>query len=292
MSKSLQFRTPISASCSTSPMPISFHSHQEYEIYYFHTGRCSYIIGDQIYELAPGDLILMNGMVLHSPKADPTTLYKRTTVHFHPQYAAKLLGLGFRLPLLRPFENLKNTRLSLSKDEQAIIEPLLGRMCALCRQPDDPWAHDLLLATFLTLLTEMYRFTRQPSRPGGPDMSIKQQNVQRMIAYLEEHYPEELTLEQISAHMRLNKYHLSKIFKEVTGSTLFDYLYQRRINQAKVLFTLNPERPVTEVAYETGFKYPSHFSRYFKAFTGIGPDAYRKAIRDPKAGSSLTGQLQ
>lgn len=286
-----QFHLPISAGCAISPMPVSFHSHHEYEIYYFYSGKCSYIIGDQIYELAPGDLILMNGMVLHTPKADPTTLYKRTTVHFHPQYAARLFGFGFSLPLLRPFENLKNTRLSLSPEERAIIEPLLDRMIILFEQREDPWAHDRFLASFLELLTEIYRFTRQPTRPGGAEMSVKQQNVQRMIAYLEEHYTEDLNLEGISSHMRLNKYHLSKIFKEVTGSTIFDYLYQRRINQAKVLFTLDPERPVTEVAYETGFKYPSHFSRYFKAFTGISPDAYRKSMQEPKGYPSLSEPL-
>jgi len=292
MAQSAQFRLPIEATCSDNPMPICFHSHYEYEIYYFRSGKCRYIIGDQIYELTPGDLILMNGMVLHSPKADPSMLYKRMIVHFDPQYAARLFGCGFSLPLLSPFENLNNTRLSLSPEEQAVIEPLLERMCALHPQLDRPLAHDRFLALFLTLLTEIHGFTGRRDRRSGTEPSVKEQNVERIISYLEENIARDLTLNEISSHLRLNKYHLSKTFKEVTGSTIFEYLYHRRINQAKVLFTLDPERPVTEVAYETGFKYPSHFSRYFKAFTGLSPDAYRKSVRDPRDRPAALGPLQ
>lgn len=279
MTPSLQFRQPITVGCSENPMPVSFHSHHEYEIYYFQAGRCRYVIGDQIFDMAPGDLILMNGMVLHTPKADPSTLYKRTTVHFHPQYAAGLIAGGFSLPLLAPFENLNNTRLSLSSEEQAVIEPLLAKLCELSDRLGDPLAHDRFLAAFVTLLTEIYGFTCRLDRKNGGEPNVKEQNVRRVISFLEENITRELTLDEIGAHLRLNKYYLSKTFKEVTGSTIFEYLYHRRINQAKVLFTLDPERAVTEVAYETGFKYPSHFTRHFKAFTGQSPDAYRKSLQ-------------
>lgn len=269
------FQLPLTAGWSNSQIDLGFHSHLDYEIYYFHSGKCHYIIGDQIHYLEPGDLILMDGMTLHCPKADPNSEYQRTVVHFNPQFVKNLLRPPFSLPLLRPFEELHNVRISLSMAERERVEPMLARLCELFRASDS-LSHDRYLVQFLELLTELYAISSRPldDKPVYP--GVKEQNVQRLIAYLEQHYTEDLDLDTLSDYMHLNKYHLVKIFKEITGITIFSYLYQRRINQAKVMLTLTPDKPVTEVAYEVGFKYPSHFSRLFKAFTGAAPDAFRK----------------
>ncbi|MBC8080798.1 MAG: helix-turn-helix transcriptional regulator [Gorillibacterium sp.] len=280
------FHLPMTAGCSNTPINIGFHSHLEYEIYYFHTGKCHYIIGDKIHYLRPGDLILMNGMTLHCPIADPNSEYRRTVVHFDPQFVQGLLRPPFNLHLLRPFEELHNVCISLGPEEQSRIEPILTRMCQLFQQ-SDPLSHDRFLVQFLALLTELYEISTRPLVNKTISPGIKEQNVQRLISYLEQHYTEDIDLEEISHYMHLNKYHLVKIFKEITGITIFAFLYQRRINQAKVMLTLTPNKSITEIAYEVGFKYPSHFSRLFKAYTGSAPDTFRKKQsewKDPFSG--------
>lgn len=269
---------PIEAMYNTSQIPTDFHSHLEYEIYYFHSGKCKLLIGDSIYELAPGNLILMNGMTLHYPSIDNRYEYCRTVVHFDPAFASGLFQPPFLVPLLLPFEKQTNRLIALRPEEQARIEPLLERLCLL-RHKDDALSHDRLILCFQELLLLIYEFAHmasygQASSPG----SIKHQNVQKLISYIEEHYREDLQLDDVASHMHLNKHYLVKIFKETTGITLFHYLYQRRINQAKMLFTMNPDRSITETAFEVGFKYISHFSQTFKKFTGQSPDEYRKGI--------------
>lgn len=64
------------------PIHFVFHSHDQYEIYYFHEGKCNYLIGDRIYVLEPGDLILMDGMTLHCPKIEKGAKYVRSFIHF------------------------------------------------------------------------------------------------------------------------------------------------------------------------------------------------------------------
>ncbi|MFC4779536.1 AraC family transcriptional regulator [Paenibacillus sp. GCM10023252] len=271
-------RKPIEAMYNTSQIPTDFHSHLQYEIYYFHSGKCNYLIGDRIFELKPGDLILMNGMTLHCPRVDTREEYCRTIVHFEPSFVEGLLGPPFKLPLLAPFETHMNQRLSLSEEDRAQIEPLLERMCLL-HSRHDALSHDRLVAGLLELLMLIYEIADKPQSSSGAQPGVKQQNVQALISYIEEHYREELTLEDLAQHMHLNKHYIVKIFKETTGITLFHYLYQRRVNQAKVLFTMNPDLTITEAAYEVGFKYISHFSQTFKKHTGRSPDEYRRELR-------------
>jgi AraC-like DNA-binding protein len=278
MSTHEQHSLPIEAMYNTSQIPTDFHSHLEYEIYYFHSGKCKLLIGDSIYDLTPGNLILMNGMTLHYPSIDNRYEYCRTVVHFDPAFASGLFQPPFLVPLLLPFERQTNRLISLQPGDRSRIEPLLEQLCEL-RQSEDPLSHDRLILCFQELLLLIYELSNMPSYgQATPPTSVKHQNVQKLIAYIEEHYQDDIQLDDLAGYMHLNKHYIVKIFKETTGITLFHYLYQRRINQAKMLFTMKPNRSITEMAFEVGFKYVSHFSQTFKKYTGQSPDEYRKGI--------------
>ncbi|KKO51268.1 AraC family ligand binding domain-containing protein [Paenibacillus sp. DMB20] len=68
-----------------------FHSHPFYEIYYFHEGHCTYLIGDRIYVLKPGDLLLMNDLTLHCSHVHTDARYVRSIVHFVPGFLEQWL---------------------------------------------------------------------------------------------------------------------------------------------------------------------------------------------------------
>lgn len=272
------FHLPIEAMYNTSRIPSDFHSHLDYEIYYFHSGKCTYLVGDKIYELEPGDLILMNGMTLHYPKVSSDLEYCRTIIHFNRSYAEGLLKPPFlSTDALQPFEGMNNIRISTTLEDRKLLEPLLDKLCRLYLHKDS-LSHDRFLTAFMELLMQIREITDRPNVHEAPVIGLKQSNMGRIISYIENHYTEEITLDDLVHHMHLNKYYLVKLFKEMTGITLFHYIYQRRINQAKVLFTMHPDQTVTEVAYQVGFKHGSHFSQTFKKFTGIPPDEYRKHL--------------
>lgn len=258
----------------TNPTRMTFHSHVKYELYYFHGGKVNYLIGDKIFVLQPGDLILMNGMTLHCPNADPEHVYDRTTIHFEPAHIEGLLAPFHSVDVLRPFRELGNHRLQLQGEDKEEAEMLLGRMAQLYRK-SDPISYNRFLLALLDLLHLVYRLCERPSaKPEFP--SEKERHVQSMIAYVERHYHEDLHLEQLEESLHLSKYYLSKIFKEVTGVTLFKYVYQRRINQAKMLFLLDNRKSVTDVCFQVGFKHLAHFSRLFKEQVGCTPEQYRR----------------
>ena len=117
-----QFGLPIDASFNQNQYPGGrFHAHPQYEIYYFHGGGCTYLIGGRMFELAPGDLIILHGMTLHAPIIDPRRPYVRTIVHFDPAFAAGLLRPPFQADALAPFRDFGNARVRLARGRHGAV---------------------------------------------------------------------------------------------------------------------------------------------------------------------------
>ncbi|MUT67593.1 helix-turn-helix domain-containing protein [Paenibacillus sp. NEAU-GSW1] len=260
---------------SDTPIEPIFHSHTRYEVYYFHEGKCNYLIGDSIYHMAPGDLIIMYGMTLHCPKADPSVSYIRSIVHFDPGLVKPYAELPRAVDLLEPFQQLKNYRLRLCGEDKAEAERILELMHKHQLRRDSIGENRLQLA-FVDLLYLIYGLCAQPLKERREFSSDKEAAVQRIITWLESCYKEDLHMEQLEAELHMSKSYLSKLFKEVTGVTIFNYMYRRRINEAKMMFMLEPELSVTEAGFRLGFKHLAHFSRLFKQYAGMTPEQFKR----------------
>lgn len=260
------------------PVTTSFHSHSQYEIYYFHSGRCDYLIGDRIIPLESGDLIIMNGMTRHCPKVDPSAEYVRTMFSFNPHlvqlFGPSLLACG----PLRPFELLGNHHIRLDAESKTEFESILERINNVYYK-NDVINRNRLLSAFFDLLMLIYEKCQVDMEFARAKITDRERHVQRMIAYIEEGYAEDIELDRMAADLHLNRFHLMKLFREVTGMTVFDYIYTRRVNQAKILFFHSDSNTVTDVCYKVGFKHLSHFSRVFKKQVGMTPDQYRKMMQ-------------
>jgi AraC-like DNA-binding protein len=269
---------PIEIGRSTKPYNGNqFHTHSQFEIYYFHEGRCTYLIGDRIYTLSPGDMIIMHGMTLHCPKVDPNYVYDRTTIHFDPSYIQELMRPPYTINVLRPFQDLHNHRIHLEGEIRLEVERMLLNLSSLSCQ-GDVLASNRYLLVFLDLLHFLYGLYQKPMEQIQFFSSAKERNVQDIIHFIEDNYESDIHLKQLENHMHISKTYLSNIFREVTGTTIFQYLTQRRINQAKVLFLMEKEKSVTDISYCVGFKHPAHFSRVFKHIVGCTADEYRRTI--------------
>jgi AraC-like DNA-binding protein len=261
------------------PIEPIFHSHTYYEVYYFHEGKCNYLIVDQIYTLSPGDLIIMYGMTLHCAKIDPAYPYIRSITHFDPSLLRPYLSHPQAVNVLEPFQQFKNYRLSLRGEDKEEAERILALMHKHQERHDDIGNSRLMLA-FVDLLHFVYERCLQPLREQREFPSEKEKVVQDVIALLEKTFSEDLHMDQLQKALHLSKSYLAKIFKEVTGVTIFEYVYRKRINEARILFLMNPGMTVTEVCFRLGFKHLAHFSRLFKQMTGLSPEQFKKQAKD------------
>ncbi|MBD2867670.1 helix-turn-helix transcriptional regulator [Paenibacillus arenilitoris] len=264
-------------SASDFNFKVPYHTHSHYEIYYFHSGKANYLINDRIYVLEPGDLLLMHGMTLHRAHIDPNVAYHRTTLHFDPYYFQQFIQSSFAGDLLAPFRQLQNVRLRLRGEDQAEAEASLEKLVRLYDRKDS-FSQQRFQAHLLDLLILINQLCEQPLKAKISFPTSKERHVQSVISYLEGHYQEDITLESLQEELHLSKYYLAKTFKEVTGSTIFQFLMQRRIYQAKIAL-IGEDKPITDIGYEVGFKHPSHFSRAFKLQTALTPEQYRKQNR-------------
>jgi AraC family transcriptional regulator len=96
------------------------------------------------------------------------------------------------------------------------------------------------------------------------------------VAFIQHHYAEPISLDDIAAAAHLSPYHLARLFKQATGHTPHQYLIQVRANSARALLTSGAgERSLADVATAVGFADQSHLTRHFKRQFGITPKRVR-----------------
>jgi YesN/AraC family two-component response regulator len=110
-----------------------------------------------------------------------------------------------------------------------------------------------------------------------PQSTIDYSNkvVQVTKEYLEAHYTEDITLEDVAAQVNVSPQYFSKLIKKNTGFNFIDWLSMMRVRKAKELLN-NSSLTVKEVCYMVGYKDPNYFSRIFKKRVGITPSEYIK----------------
>lgn len=100
----------------------------------------------------------------------------------------------------------------------------------------------------------------------------------RICDYINGHCTEDLTLEHTARMAGFSKYHFSRLFRQFTNSSFYQYLSQQRIYTAERLLA-DPEFSITEVAYNSGFTSLSSFIRMFKQIKGVTPSEFRTMYR-------------
>ena len=94
------------------------------------------------------------------------------------------------------------------------------------------------------------------------------------ISYIDDHFNEGLTLEEMASRTGFSKFHFSRLFKKYTHYNFIDYLHFRRIKEAEHLLLRN-DISISDVAFTAGFSSISTFNRIFRQEKGCSPSEYR-----------------
>lgn len=94
--------------------------------------------------------------------------------------------------------------------------------------------------------------------------------------YIQAHIEDELTLVKLSERVHFNPAYLSRLFRQETGTTLTDYIQERKIARAKQLLE-RTDTNVHEIGEKLGYGYGSNFARTFKKLIGVSPKEYRES---------------
>jgi AraC-like DNA-binding protein/ligand-binding sensor protein len=100
--------------------------------------------------------------------------------------------------------------------------------------------------------------------------------ITRVKKFIAENQDNALCLATVAKAVNTSTFYFCKLFKRATGLTFTDYLARVRIEKAKTLLR-DPNRRVSEIAYEVGFQSLTHFNRVFRKIVGQSPTRYRSA---------------
>jgi PAS domain S-box-containing protein len=115
---------------------------------------------------------------------------------------------------------------------------------------------------------------REQLRPGA--CSARRETLRGVLEYIEQHYREHLTLEDVAQAVNFTAAYLTELLRRETGLSIHRWIVEYRLAEAKRLL-VNTEMSVAAVAEQVGFGNASHFCRQFRRKTNFTPRAWRKA---------------
>ena len=101
--------------------------------------------------------------------------------------------------------------------------------------------------------------------------------VNQATAYIEEHYAQKLTLQEVADKCYVSQWHLSKLINKYTGHTFYELLNNVRIEKAKALLN-DPKLKIGDIVDMVGYSDAAHFSRVFKRIVGVSANEYRNSM--------------
>lgn len=239
------------------------HLHEFYEVYFFMEGDVDYWVEGSVYRLEPGDILLIEPMVLHKPvPRSQGERYRRIVLWINRQYLA---GLE-KASLDRCFDGQRRLlRLPVAESHQ--LHSLAQRLAQEAHSQDD-YSESSALGLLLQLMSLLNRL--QP-KSGGQENCATPTLITQLLEYIGRHYREPLSLEQLADHFFVNKYYLSHEFRRVVGTGVHRYITLKRLHYAYDL--LQEGNAPGEVSAACGFSDYTAFFKAFKAEYGISPSA-------------------
>lgn len=251
------------------------HTHEGLEVYYFIRGNANYVIGENIYDLSPGDMLLFRGSTIHRVNPSKDVPYIRSYVNFTESFLREQMSEEMLEKLMSLFESPNGMLIRWTLEERDEMETLFR---TIHRENErESFGYELILKTLLVqMLIAIYRKTKRLHEiaPAG-QQSYSQENVRRILQYINQHFTENFSLQELSNELHLNKYYICHCFKEVTGYTINNYAISKRIEEAKKMLRATDE-PIGFISEKLGFNTAVHFSRSFKKYAGMSPQYYRK----------------
>lgn len=155
--------------------------------------------------------------------------------------------------------------------DMKIVEPGLRQILNVCTV-QKIYFREQASSLLKQLLISVARATALPSTRASRTAS-------QLIRYLQDHYAEEITSELLATQFNYHAYHINRIMRNATGSTVHKYLINYRISVSKTML-INTELSIERIALQVGFENAAYFSNTFRKLVGCSPSAFRRMRRE------------
>ena len=260
--------------CSDAPEGIvPWHWHEELEIALVTAGQVDWRIPGQSHSCREGDLILLNGNTLHSAVGVPSGQLQ--SLVFSPRLLAGSSDLVFSEKYFRPLLHAGAFTCMVLTDAPSCVRSFRTAFDAFL---DPPFAHEFVIRDSLTdIMLHLYRQRVGNLQEPKPSMTIDSERMEAMLAFIHAHYPENITLEEISRAGRIGRRECLRVFKRTISESPIQYLLKYRLMESAGLLISRPDVNMSEISAACGFDSPSYFSKQFKRLYQCSPGEYRRS---------------
>ncbi len=249
------------------------HWHEHMEFLFFTSGSAVIECGSTPIACRSGDLCVVNSNELHygfSTSENLSYYAMIVDISLLHSHAMDAVETKFITPIARNqilFQNLVSGDEEINRCMQMLIHELhqqeLGYELSVKSQ----------LYGLLSLLVRKY--VAATSKLDAYRHRLKGlERLAPVFAYIDDHYKEKLSVEQLASIAGLSRYHFSRLFKQLTDKSLIEYVNLIRINKAENMLR-GKSMNISEIAMATGFSDIYYFSRTFKKLKKMSPTEWR-----------------
>jgi len=260
---------------SINPNLLKMHAHDSYEIYFFISGNCSYIVEGHRYELVPGSIMIMRPAEIHCLIMNGNIDYERISINFLTSFLNeidpdKLLTESFIN------RNLGELNLYTPNDFPVNASGYFMRMLTAPAKESEYEKQLAILSYIIPLLYEI----REVYLKKKLKLVVSEPN-SVMLDYINNNLEGDLSLDALGGLFNLSKSQLNRQFKKLTGTTIGEYVNAKRLLLAHDCILSGASATTTSL--ECGFRDYSAFYRAYRKKYGAAPTNKTKAaLRDSR----------
>ena len=253
---------------SDVPWRYETHDHSAVEIVLTMEGMVTYYVDDIAYQVRKGEVLIVPPDTPHSltmEEGSSRYLFLFESDAIMTMRDVKSMAMYFNKPF----------HLRDGSEAHIRIRELLLRVRDAYEKQDLMW-NTVCYSSILRIYATLGQRYMSGIRPRTEDTlrNMDSEVITAVMTYINNHYREELSLEDVAQFAGFSRYYFSRSFKRQTGYSFKDYLCQKRLQVAMDLL-IRTNRPMRDVAIESGFGSVATFNRVFREKKGCTPTQYR-----------------
>ena len=241
-----------------------YHHHDFSKIVILIDGDLTYYIEGKAYILKPWDILFVNKNEIHKPVVNPNKYYERIVIWLNPDFMAK-------------YAQGNNNLLRLNMKSIEVIKNLIQDIQS-CNNSNEFGSEILKESLFVQLMVLMNRLFLNSDKNRDIEDIQYDKTIEGVLNYINSNLENDLSIDTIASEFFISKYYLMRKFKNQIGSSIHNYVVQKRLILARSL--ISDGLSMSSVCSRCGFNDYSSFVRAFKKVYGVSPSNYNPTIHN------------
>lgn len=252
-----------------------WHWHPEIEITLVTKGQMLYKINNDSFKLQQGQMLFGNSSTLHAGYMLQNEDCEYISITFEPKLIYGYINSSIYVKYVKPiiqnfFLSAIHFDFSSAWHEEAVF--IIKKIIDIESKKEEAYELEIVF-----LLTQFWRllFLNNNMIP-VTNVSDKENyaRIRLIISYIEEHYMEQMTLEEIAQLIHICRSECSRLFKKYMNISLFEFISRYRIEKS-IDYLNNTNYSISEIASAVGYNDSNYYAKIFRKIKGCSPRQYR-----------------